>query len=57
MIELEKITPKVFDTVDTYITGAHESAKATADKWDGIERRSKTKEDLGFGSQKNGTDE
>ncbi len=60
LIELEKISPKVFDMVDTYITGAHEAAKATAAKWDGIERRSKerrceTKEDLGFERLKNGT--
>jgi hypothetical protein len=62
LLELEKMSPKAFDLIDTYIAGVYEGAKATADMWDGIERRSKerrssTEEDLGFESQKNGTDE
>ncbi len=62
LIEMEKISPKAFEMVTTYITGAHEAAKATAERWDGIERRSKerrieVKKTMGLKSPKNGTDE
>ncbi len=62
LLDLERMSPKAFDLIETYIEGAYEVAKATAAKWDGIERRSKerrseTKEDLGFERRKNGTEE
>jgi hypothetical protein len=61
-LELEKMSPKAFDMIDTYIAGVYEGTKATAAKWDGIERRSKERrseaeEDLGFKNRRNGTDE
>ncbi len=62
LVELEAMNHKVFEMVATYITGAYEAAKATSDRWDGIEKRNKenrrkAKEAMGFENQKNGTDE
>jgi hypothetical protein len=57
LLELEKMSPKVFDMVATYITGAHEAAKATAQQWEEIEKGGKQKEQEGFEIRKQGTNE
>jgi hypothetical protein len=56
LIDLEKMSPKAFDMVATYITGAHEAAKATADNWEKIEKEDNKKK-VGFQREKSGTSE
>jgi hypothetical protein len=57
LAELERMSPKAFDMVATYITGAYEAAKATATNWENIEKGGKPKENVGFKVRKEGTNE
>jgi len=57
LADLEKRNPKVFDMVATYITGAHEAAKAAASNWEEIEKGGRRKDEVDFNTRKQGTNE
>jgi hypothetical protein len=57
LIELEKMSPKAFEMVATYIAGAHEAAKATTRNWEEIEKGGKAKKEVGLPQRKEGTHE